>query len=158
MFNALTQSIQLRSAAVPPLQHISIQTEAPAVVPAVPIKADLAPTQETLRRVAWELGEKKPAASFNPSENHVGLNYVAPRHGFVHWRILPEWIERVAREKGEAWRDCRMVVRLYDVSLIIFNGLNAHSIIDLRLPQIAGHLFFHLPKPGTTQLAEAGFV
>ena len=76
----------------------------------------------------------------------------------MHWRILPAWIDQIAREKGDAWRDCRMVVRLYDVSLIIFNGFNAHRIIDLGLPQISGHLFFHLPKPGTTQLAEAGFV
>jgi glycosyltransferase involved in cell wall biosynthesis len=111
-----------------------------------------------MRRVGWELGEKKPAAAFNAAENHVALNFVAPRHGFAHWRILPEWIERTAREKGEAWRDCRMVLRLYDVSLIIFNGFNAHRIIDIALPQISGHLFFHLPKPGATQLAEVGFV
>jgi glycosyltransferase involved in cell wall biosynthesis len=51
-----------------------------------------------------------------------------------------------------------MVLRLYDVSYIQFNGFNAHRIQDLHLSGLTGQLFFGLPGPGTWQLAEVGFL
>jgi glycosyltransferase involved in cell wall biosynthesis len=117
-----------------------------------------APDREVLNRHAWAIGEQRPGDSFTPSCSHVGLAMVDPYQGFAHWRILHSWIEQTAGQRGDAWRDCRMVLRLYDVSHIEFNGLNAHGIRDLPLAGIVGQLFFKLPKPGTWQLAEVGFV
>jgi glycosyltransferase involved in cell wall biosynthesis len=51
-----------------------------------------------------------------------------------------------------------MVLRLYDVSYVIFNGLNAHRIQDHPLSALCGHLFFPVPSVGTWQLAEVGFL
>jgi glycosyltransferase involved in cell wall biosynthesis len=116
------------------------------------------PDQETLRRVGWDVGALRPVDAYAPVGNHVGLAVVDPYHGFVHWRLLHSWVEQTAGRRGDAWRDCRMVVRLYDVSLIKFTGLNAHSFFDHRIEHLAGHLFFKVPRPGTWQLAEVGFV
>ena len=113
---------------------------------------------ELLRRYAWEIGEKRLADSYIPATSHVGLAMVSPSEGFAHWRILPGWVEQTARHKGDAWRHCRMVLRLYDVSYILFNGLNAHQIQDHTLASLCGHLFFKLPRSGTWQLAEVGFL
>src|SRR5262249_8825070 len=55
-----------------------------------------------LRRCAWEIGETRPADAFTPATSHVGLAAVCPAQGFVHWRILPEWVEQTARQKGDA--------------------------------------------------------
>src|SRR5262245_12991572 len=115
-------------------------------------------TAETFRRVAWEISEQKPADGFTPPVSHVGLAMVGPVEGFAHWRILPGWIADTAWHKGEAWRDCRLILRLYDVSYLHFNGLNAHRIQDEPLPAIEGQRFFRLPNPGTWQLAEVGFL
>ncbi len=114
--------------------------------------------QESLRKIAWEIGEHRAGDGWTPTANHCGLAMVDPGQGFCHWRILPDWIDNVSREKGDGWRHCRLVLRLYDVSYVIFNGLNAHSIQDCSLPSICGHLFFKLPRPGTWQLAEVGFL
>jgi glycosyltransferase involved in cell wall biosynthesis len=116
------------------------------------------PDQEFLRRCAWEIGEGHPADAYTPPESHVGLAMVCPAEGFAHWRILPEWVDRTARQKGHAWHHCRPVLRLYDVSFIHFNGFNAHRIQDHTLPRLEGQLFFRLPRPGTWQLAEVGFL
>jgi glycosyltransferase involved in cell wall biosynthesis len=116
------------------------------------------PDPEVLRRVAWDIGQARAADAHVPLANHVGLAMVSPYQGFAHWRIRQEWIDQTAWSKGEGWRDCRLVLRLYDVSYILFNGLNAHRIQDVGLPRIDGHLFFNLPKPGTWQLGEVGFV
>jgi glycosyltransferase involved in cell wall biosynthesis len=113
---------------------------------------------EHLRRVAWEIGAKKPADAYEPPANHVGLAMVAPRQGFAHWRILPGWVEATARSRGHAWHNCRLVLRLYDVSYILFNGFNAHRIQDHGLPGLCGQLFFKLPRVGTWELGEVGFL
>ncbi len=113
---------------------------------------------ESLRRCAWEVGEGKPLDNFRPAANHVGLAMVEPRQGFAHWHILPEWVDRTARQKGDAWHHCRPVLRLYDVTNILFNGFNAHRIQDHTLPGLCGHLFFKTPHAGTWELAEVGFL
>src|SRR5579883_2523435 len=113
---------------------------------------------ETLRRCAWEIGAEKPADAYVPAANHVGLAAVAPNQGFAHWRIRPEWVDETAQQRGGAWHHCRFVLRLYDVSYIQFNGFNAHRIQDEPLGGLCGQRFFHLPHPGTTQLAEVGFL
>jgi glycosyltransferase involved in cell wall biosynthesis len=113
---------------------------------------------ETLRRLAWEIGERKAADAFVPVENHVGLAAVTPTQGFAHWRIRQDWVDEAARRRGAAWHHCRLVLRLYDVSYIHFTGFNAHRLQDETLPNLCGQRFFHLPRAGTTQLAEVGFV
>ncbi len=113
---------------------------------------------ETLRRCAWEIGEKRPAEAYLPEDNHIALGSVSPKHGFVHWRIRQEWVDETARRRGAAWNNCRLVLRLYDVSYIHFTGFNAHRIQDESLPSLCGQRFFHLPRSGTAQLGEVGFV
>ncbi len=117
-----------------------------------------APTPEHLRHVAWAIGERRPAEAYTPAQAHVGLAPVAPGEGFAHWRIPQPWVERTAAQKGAAWHHCRLVLRLYDVSYIQFNGLNAHRIQDHTLPGLCGDLFFRLSRSGTWQLAEVGFL
>ena len=111
-----------------------------------------------LKNHAWDVGERKPAESFVPMANHVGLAGVSPCRGFAHWRILDDWIRRTARDRGDAWRDCRMLLRLYDVSYLEFTGLNANHIQDHLLPSTRGQMFFDLSHAGTWQLAEVGFL
>ena len=113
---------------------------------------------EYLRSTAWDISERKPAEAFDPPENHVALAMVNPCRGFAHWRISLEWIDEMRRRRGGAWRDCRMVLRLYDVSYVIFNGLNANYIQDCSLPCACGQMFFTLHHAGTWQLGEVGFL
>ena len=114
---------------------------------------------EALRECAWEIAEMKPADAFVPTANHAALAMVSPSRGFAHWRILDDWIWRTAEQHGDAWRDCRMVLRLYDVSYLEFDGLNANRIQDHELPATRGQMLFDLHHcSGTWQLAEAGFL
>jgi glycosyltransferase involved in cell wall biosynthesis len=114
--------------------------------------------QEYLRNTAWEISERKPVEAFTPTTNHIAMAMVNPCRGFAHWRISPEWIEEARQKRGDRWRDCRIVLRLYDVSYITFNGLNANKIQDYSLPCICGQMFFNLSHAGTWQLGEVGFL
>jgi glycogen(starch) synthase len=113
---------------------------------------------EFLRHVAWQIGEHRAGASYQPAVNHVGLGMVTPSDGFAYWRILSGWVEEARQRKGDAWHHCRLVLRLYDVSYITFNGFNAHRIQDHDLPALEGQLFFRLPRGGTWQIGEVGFL
>jgi glycosyltransferase involved in cell wall biosynthesis len=116
------------------------------------------PDAEALRRAGWDVGAARPAEKYTPDGCHIGLAMVSPCEGFAHWRVLHGWVEQTAGRKGGAFRDCRMVVRVYDVSCVEFNGFNAHRIQDIRIEHLTGQLFFRLPRAGTSQLAEVGFV
>jgi glycosyltransferase involved in cell wall biosynthesis len=121
-------------------------------------KKSTPPQPDYLRACAWQVAEHKPAEGYVPQNSHCALAIISPTQGFAHWRMLQDWIDKTAREKGGAWHHCRMVLRLYDVSYINFNGLNAHRIQDISIHHICGHCLFGLPRAGTFQLAEAGFL
>ena len=123
-----------------------------------PTRLSSRPTLESLRNFAWEIGERQAAAAYMPPTCQVVLAMVNPGQGFAHWRILPQWIDQLARRKGDGWHHSRMVLRLYDVTCIHFNGFNAHQIRDFPLNAPQGQLFFSLPRAGTCQLAEVGFL
>ena len=50
------------------------------------------------------------------------------------------------------------MLRLYDVSFIEFNGLNAHGLHDVPLPGAVGPAVLQAAAPAATQLAEVGFL
>ncbi len=112
---------------------------------------------ETLRRWASVIGEQRAGEQYVCPVNHAGLGIVTPLQGFAHWRIQQSWLDETAQAKGNAWQNCALVLRLYDVSFILFDGFNAHSITDVTLPALCGNLFFRLSRPGTSQLGEVGF-
>lgn len=116
------------------------------------------PDAEHLRHCAWVIGERNYWHSYASPSNHVGLGMVTPGHGFAHWRIRQEWIDEIAWHKGAAWQNCRLVLRLYDVSYIHFDGFNAHSLRDYDLPCICGHMFFNIDRLGSHQIGEVGFL
>lgn len=115
------------------------------------------PSTEAMRSLAWELGELRSGDAYLPAISHCALSFVAPRQAFVHFRILASWIDATATARGDAWRNCRMVVRLYDVTDVDFNGFNAHAILNTYIQHIAGHAFIALPRSGRVWMAEAGF-
>lgn len=110
-----------------------------------------------MRALAWELGELRSGDSFLPANCHCALSFVAPRQAFVHFRILASWIDATAASKGDAWRHCKMLVRLYDVTDVDFNGFNAHAILNTYIQHIAAHAFIPLPRSGRVWVAEVGF-
>ncbi len=116
------------------------------------------PSAEALRSLAWEIGERRPADSYDPQMAHVGLAAVSPGEAFAHWRIPQPWVDQTARHKGAGWHNCRLVLRVYDVSYIQFNGFNAHRLRDHDLRSLCGDMLFALPASGTTQIAEVGFL
>jgi len=127
-----------------------------SLVPAPAVERSL--DSQTLRGIAWEIGSREAHRHYAPPGSRVTIAMITPSSGFATFRIDPGWVEARARERGQAWNGSRPVLRLYDVSFLCFNGMNAHRHLDQGLSGLAGQLVFKLPYGGTSQLAEVGFL
>lgn len=113
---------------------------------------------EALRRHAWEIGSRRSHANYVCPDSYVNVCAVSPGEAFLVWRLQPAWIEATAERKRGAWNGARLVIRLYDVSYIHFNGFNAHRMRDVGIDAASGERLVPLPLAGTTQLAEIGYL
>lgn len=133
-------------------------------LPSIARKRPLAPRDEpalrpeSLRRCAWDVGARWQVGSVPESGSHVTLAAVNPTTLFSTWHVDPAWIDARAAERGYAWHDARLVLRIYDVTCIDFDGFNAHAVRDVDLHDHRGETFAHVERGGTNHLAEVGFL
>ncbi len=112
---------------------------------------------EALRRSLDKIGSRESYARFAWNRSYVSIAVVTPKRGFASFRVPDHWIREHTEKAPNEWNLGRLVLRIYDITYIEFNGFNAHRIIDIPIPS-AGHCFFNLPHAGTVQLAEVGML
>jgi glycosyltransferase involved in cell wall biosynthesis len=109
--------------------------------------------RERLREIIWDIGQKYPIPQQRDS---VELLMVNPRLGHVTWHV-PEESAVAARQRSRgAFSDAPLVVRIYDVTDIIFDGSNAHMSFDLDVGKLSGNYYFKVDRQGRNYLAETG--
>ncbi|GAB4390207.1 MAG: hypothetical protein Kow0025_20630 [Thermodesulfovibrionales bacterium] len=100
-------------------------------------------SRERLRQVAWEVGRWYPSSL---STDFAALAVVAPRLGNVQWNV---------RAEG-APRGSSVVVRVHDVTDVIFDGSNSHSSFDIGVGSLSGNYYFRVGQTARNYLAEVG--
>ncbi len=110
------------------------------------------PTAEQLREIAWEMGEYYPIPALDP---HLALHGVAPMQAHAHWRLPAEQLLKY-REEHPHLQHAPLILRVYDVTEIIFDGFNAHSFFDIEVHDLDGHYYFSAPRGNRDYLAEIG--
>jgi glycosyltransferase involved in cell wall biosynthesis len=108
-------------------------------------------SQERLRQIAWEVGHRYPIPL---AGDYIALSMINPRLGYVHWNIRKESAETLL--PNEAFKNATLVVRVYDVTDIIFDGFNAHMFFDLQVNGLTGNYYFRIDHLARNYLAEAG--
>ena len=111
-------------------------------------------SRERLREISWELGAKYPIPL---SGDYITLLMIHPRLGHVHWQIREESVKALKATHGERFNGAHMVLRVYDVTDILFDGLNAHMFFDLEVKELSGKYYFAIDRLGRSYLAEIGF-
>ena len=116
--------------------------------------------RNTCATVAWEIGERRAGRRVSPRhDDHVGLATVAPGQGFAHWRIPHGWVEQT--RPGQGRRLAPLPAGAAPLRCLL------HPVQRPQRPphpgphparRCAAQLFFQLPRPGTWQLAEVGFL
>jgi len=108
-----------------------------------------------LRDIAWDVGRRFPQRLCADS---LCLVMVNPGTGYVFWNISKKTLNKFLERTGTDYGEGRQVVRVYDVTDIIFDGTNAHSYIDIDVDLQSGGHYFHPPMTGRDYVAEIGII
>ncbi len=86
------------------------------------------------------------------------LMVVDPLHLFAYWEVTPESLQQAQDALGAEMEGARTVIRMYDVSLIHFDGTNAHHTFDIDIGLEAPGWYVPLWSAEKSYCADLGFV
>jgi len=80
-----------------------------------------------------------------------------PHWTFLWWDLQPATVERLKRELGDRDERAGFVLRIHDVTDILFNGFNSHHSFDVPVRDWTDHWYLFIPNAGRNYCAEVGF-
>ena len=111
-------------------------------------------TQQELRDICWELGSHFPAS---PQQDGIALLPVSPFLAFMQWNVRKETADqRLQEQKADPGHHARLVVRVYDVTDIVFTGFNAHRQFDVEIHTLCGCYYLKIDSFERNLLTEIG--
>ncbi|MDM8532259.1 DUF4912 domain-containing protein [Anaerolineales bacterium HSG25] len=108
--------------------------------------------QDRMREISWEVGQFYP---INYTADYIALSMINPQQGHVHWNLRQDSLTALKAENDQL-AFAPLVVRIYDVSDVIFDGFNAHSFFDAEVHNLSGNYYFQVPQLGRSYHAEIG--
>jgi hypothetical protein len=109
--------------------------------------------QARLREISGDIARRHGP---EPAADYVALNMVHPRLGHAYWRIGLQSLENLRLRNDREFYDARLILRLYDVTDILFDGANAHHFIDLRTSALSGNYYVNIERTVRDYIAEIG--
>jgi hypothetical protein len=109
--------------------------------------------QQKLRDTAWEIGQQHPSL---PETDHIALLMINPHQGHVYWHVMEKSLNALREQLGKKADHASFVVRIYDITDIIFDGVNAHRLFELDVSRHRGSYYFSIERTARNYLAEAG--
>ncbi len=76
----------------------------------------------------------------------------------AYWEIRPETLEKLRHELKDDFYKAKRVLRVYDVSQIIFNGKNAHRFFDIQINEEANSWYIDTAGPGRSWCVDLGLL
>ncbi len=91
-----------------------------------------------------------------PLKGELKIKLVTPRKVILFWDVseLPKKI--MERFFNREFEDLVTVIRVYDVTNLLFNGKNAHHFNEVTIPYQSGHWFIKELAGGRSYIAEIG--
>ena len=77
---------------------------------------------------------------------------------YSYWEILDTTWDRVRSELKDDFYGAKKVLRVYDVTNIIFNGLNANSFFDIHIRDDAFNWYIDIGTPGRSWCVDYGLL
>ena len=86
------------------------------------------------------------------------LMVMDPLRLFAYWEVTPESLRQAQDALGAEMDGARAVLRLYDISLIHFDGTNAHHTFDIDISLEARNWYLPVWTAEKSYCADLGFV
>ena len=90
-------------------------------------------------------------------DNKVVLMVRDPHWAYVYWEINSRKVAEARSRLESEFDHSRLILRVYDITGIEFNGFNAHSFFDIEIPNVLGNWYVHLGRPNRTFCIDIGY-
>jgi hypothetical protein len=138
--------------------------------PAKKIGTETLPRPQFMEEIAEELSIPLPVEPEYPAQHlpepqlpcRYGVDYltlmaVAPHHLYAYWEITAARQDEFVGAYGpEAWSSTHPVLRVYDVTGVDFNGINANGFMDIRLSDNIDSWHIEVKEPDRSYCADLG--
>lgn len=74
----------------------------------------------------------------------------------AYWEVSGSTWERIKHELGDDFYRAKRLLRVYDVSHIVFNGHNAHRFFDIEVNESVNNWYIDTAGPGTAWCVDLG--
>ena len=88
----------------------------------------------------------------------IVLMVVHPLLLYAYWEATPESCQHAQEVLGAEMDGAHAIMRIYDISLIHFDGTNAHHVFDIDVGLEAPGWYVHLWSPEKSYVADVGFL
>lgn len=131
---------------------------------AIPAAAGKAETwQEKVEDTKFYLGAEERAFITEQElpagygDNSIILMARDPHWVYVYWEINSARIDEARKSLKSAFDQSSLILRVYDITSIDFNGTNAHSCFDIEIPNVLGNWYVNLGRPNMTFCIDIGY-
>ncbi|MEK7851842.1 MAG: DUF4912 domain-containing protein [Deltaproteobacteria bacterium] len=90
-------------------------------------------------------------------DNKVVLMVRDPHWAYVYWEINSRKVAEARSRLESDFDHSRLILRVYDITGIEFNGGNAHSFFDIEIPNVLGNWYVHIGRPNRTFCIDIGY-
>lgn len=156
---AATRALTAKKAQLPARQKI--KKEALVVLPAAAGKAET--WQEKVEDTKFYLGAEERAFITDKElpagygDNRIVLMARDPHWAYVYWEINSSRIDEARRNLKSVFDKSRLILRVYDITSVEFDGTNAHSCFDIEIPNVLGNWYVNLGRPNMTFCIDIGY-
>ncbi|MCU0651575.1 MAG: DUF4912 domain-containing protein [Candidatus Omnitrophica bacterium] len=106
-------------------------------------------TVKTAPRILQELPSRY-------GQNRIVLQVRDPWWLHTYWEITPDTLENLKHKLGSAFQAAKIILRVYDVSSINFDGTNAHRFFDVEINYGANSWYIDTQGPGRSWCVDIG--
>jgi uncharacterized protein len=91
------------------------------------------------------------------NDNKVVLMVRDPYWCYTYWEITDKLLEEKRNEMKEEWGDYSLILRVYDVTGVEFDGTNSNKFQDIRVNSNTGNWYINVWEPGRDYQVEIGY-
>jgi glycosyltransferase involved in cell wall biosynthesis len=107
-----------------------------------------------LREVCWQIGTQFPFAFHG---DHIAIIPVHPRQAYIRWHVREASVGELREKLDGSLDGARLIVRVYDVTDVIFDGFNAHGFFDIDVDRLFGNHYLEVHRHDRDLMVELGF-
>jgi len=89
-------------------------------------------------------------------ENRMVLLTRDPWWIHTYWELSPFFLEKIKNDLREEFFNAKRVLRVYDVTNIVFDGTNAHRYFDVEINDYANNWYIDTAGPGRSWCVDLG--